>query len=549
MKKFLKWTGIVLAVLIILLIAFVIWVFISHDRYQLSYNSGGKLDTVQAAMDIISYDLALEIFPEEEALRGVVTVSFRSITDSLDKLEFDLIDNFDVSEVKDTEGRNLEFEHDDGKLVIGWPGVLSKNTREKVSIKYAGQPLEAIYSPWLGGFNWSVDSTGSFWIGVACQSEGADIWFPCKDNPSDKPDSAALHITIPEGYFCAANGLLDSVMHPVEGKVTYNWSTHYPISNYNINISIGKYETLERSYQTTAGTVMPVRYYVLQQSLDRADELLDMAVDMLTTYRKFYGEYPFIREKFAIVQTNYLGMEHQTINAYGNNYHFMNIDGLVFDQLMLHEMGHEWWGNKVTAKHHADMWIQEGICTYGEALYVEDKLGSEAYHHYMNKIRKRISNRSPVIPDREASENDVYQGDIYYKGAQLMHSLRFMMGDSAFFRMLKTFATDSLYTYKNMVTTDDFIALVNKISARDYQPYIDMFLYTTEIPKVKIDSLGSDNYRIGIPNIDYTLSMEILLGDSLIRTDIGSESSVFKSPGRPEIDPNRWYYLTTVYFK
>jgi len=549
MKRLLKWVGLIFAGLIIILVLLILYVFITHDRYQLRYDTGGKMSEIQASMDIISYDLALEIFPDEQAIGGIVTVTLKSLVASLEQLEFDLIDNFTVTEVHSHDDRALTFEHDDGKLLINWAESLPPHTPVRVSIGYHGQPLEAIYPPWVGGFTWSTDSSGAYWIGLSCQTEGADIWFPCKDQPSDKPDSAALHITIPEPYYCASNGLLRQVTIPKQGYLTYHWATHYPISNYNINISIGKYEMVERIYQTNSGTVMPVRYYVLPQSREHAEKLLDMAVDMLQTYRKFYGEYPFTREKFALVETDYLGMEHQTINAYGNNYAYRQIDGLTFDHLMLHEMGHEWWGNKITAGDHADMWIQEGICTYGEALYVENKLGLKAYHAYMKNIRRRISNRRPVIPERNASGNQVYQQDIYTKGAQLMHSLRFILGDENFFNLLLKFATDSVYTYRNTVSTDDFIRLVNHIDGSDHREYIETFLYTTDLPRVHIDSLDTDLFRISIPNITYSLPMEIALGDTIIRAELDRNGRDFHTSSRPVADPNRWYYLTMVHNK
>ena len=546
MKKFLKWAGIIVGGLVIVLILLVVIVFISHDRFQLRYDSGGELDVLQASIDIISYDLALEIFPDEQAIGGVVTIMLKSLTNDLNRIELDLIDNFEVTEVRSAEAQILNFKHDDGKLMIDWPGILPLNVPVRIMVAYHGQPLEAVYSPWIGGFNWSSDSSGAHWIGLACQGEGADIWFPCKDHPSDKPDSVMLHITVPEDYYCTSNGLLRYTTEPRSGYLTYHWTTNYPIGNYNINISIGKYEIREKSYQTAFGTEMPVRYYVLPQAREGAGELLDMAVDMLQTYRKFYGEYPFYREKFAIVQTDYLGMEHQTINAYGNNYQYRKIDDLTFDQLMLHEMGHEWWGNKVTAGDFADMWIQEGICTYGEALYIEDKLGIEAYHTYMKNIRRRISNDRPIVPGKHASDNEVYQPDIYSKGAQLMHSLRFMLGDEKFFVLLKTFATDSAYTYKNLVSSEDFIQLVERISGKTHRPFIEMFLYTTVLPIVTIDSLSVNVFKLAISNIDFTLPIEIALGDSVIRTELDQNGLDFTSLVWPVVDPHHWYLLTTI---
>ena len=304
------------------------------------------------------------------------------------------------------------------------------------------------------------------------------------------------------------------------------------------------YEALDSIYVSDDGTEMPVYFYVLPQSRKGAEHHLAMAVDMLYTYRKIYGEYPFIKEKFAIIETDYLGMEHQTLNAYGNKYKYDMKMGLEVDWLMLHEMGHEWWGNKVTAKDWADLWIHEGICTYGEALYMREKIGEEAYHAHMDSIRSYVRNRKPIIPKRNATSHEVYSGDIYMKGACLMHSLRFILGDEVFFRILKEFVTDSAYTYQNLVTTDDFINLVKKYSEEDCSAYIKNLLYTTNLPKIRIDSVAHNQYEISIPNIEYSLPMEIALSDSVIRRNLSKEPVAVISSIKPVVDAKKWYVKT-----
>ncbi|MEJ2545125.1 MAG: M1 family metallopeptidase, partial [Calditrichaceae bacterium] len=442
MKKFLKWFGIIVGSLIILLISVIAYILISHDRYGL-YSSGGPLSENQAKYDVIYYGINLEIFAEDQAIGGNVDVKMRALDDSIETIELDLIDNFDVSSITDIKNNSLEFEHDDDKLMIRLNKIPDLNDLIDLNIEYEGQPVEALLPPWIGGVNWSKDSSGADWIGLSCQTDGAKIWMPCKDHPSDEPDSVAINITIPEPYYCAASGVLRNITKPKPGFRTFHWITHYPINNYDINFNIGMYDVLDSTYIADDGTVMPVYFYVLPQSRIGAERHLAMAMDMLYTYRKIYGEYPFIKEKFSIVETDYLGMEHQTLNSYGNKYNYDTVDSLEVDWLMLHKMGHEWWGNKLTAKDWADMWLQEGICTYGEALYMREKLGEEAYHAHVDSIRSLVQNRKPIIPKRNATSYEGYSGDIYMKGACLMHSLRFMLGDDTFFKMLKEFITDS----------------------------------------------------------------------------------------------------------
>jgi len=435
----------------------------------------------------------------------------------------------------------LEFEHDDDKLIVNLTNAVNKKGVVDLKVEYEGQPVEAIYPPWIGGFNWSKDTTGADWIGLSCQGEGAKIWFPCKDHPSDEPDSTAINITIPEPYYCASNGLLRNISNPREGYRTFHWITHYPINNYNINISVGKYEVLEKEYITESGESMSVYFYVLPQSLDGAEKHLDMAIDMLYTYRKYYGEYPFSKEKFAIVETDYYGMEHQTVNAYGNKYKYRTVNGVDWDWLMLHEMGHEWWGNKVTMNDWADMWIHEGICTFGEALYHREKGGEIAYHEHLKTIRGRIANKKPIIPKRNANSQEVYSGDIYMKGAHLMHSLRYLLGDSTFFSTLKEFATDSAYTYQNRVVTDDFIELIRKNSEVDYSRFIEDHLHTTKLPQVVVDSLGTNSYAISIPNIDYQLPMDVTTDSGKQRMVLGQDPITVETNIPPIIDEQQWF--------
>ncbi|MCK5076188.1 MAG: M1 family metallopeptidase [Calditrichia bacterium] len=544
MIKFIKWFGIIVATLILIIIVIIASILISHDRYGY-YASGGSLSENQAAYDVLFYTLNLEPDFEAQAIAGDIIIKLKVVGDKISKIELDLINNFNVSEIIIGMDK-LSFIHKDDKLIVKLNSTIEKDSIVELNIKYSGQPVEAIVPPWVGGFNWSKDEDGNEWIGVSCQGEGSKIWFPCKDHPSDKPDSAAINITVKEDYYCASNGILKSVTTPREGYKTFHWFTGYPISNYNININIGKYEIIQKNYITQNQDTMPMMFYVLPQSINGAEKHLDMAIDMLYTYRDYYGEYPFTLEKFAIVETDYLGMEHQTINAYGNKYKYDTLAGKPYDWLMLHEMGHEWWGNKVTAKDWADFWIHEGICTYGEALFQLSKAGEDAYHKYMKKIKGRVQNTKPIVPQKNATSHEVYSSDVYMKGASLMHTLRYVMGDELFFSTLKQFANDSSYTYKNLVTTSDFIELVNRNSGKDLSNLIDLYLHTTILPQILIDSVAQNKYHVSIHNIDFKLPMNVETSDSSYRTKLGPMPKEIYSQFTPEIDKKGWYLKTTI---
>ncbi len=542
MKRFLKWF---LGITLTLALVFIVASYMMFGRVAGfgSVPSGGELSSLQSQYDVVFYDINLEVTSETESIAGYTIVQVRAMSPKLATLELDLLDNFEISAVQ-ANGKTQAFERTEKhKFAIQLDPPLAQNELRSIRIDYAGKPPVAVSPPWLGGFNWSTDTNGDDWIGLSCQGDGAKVWFPCKDHPSDEPDSAAINITVPKPYVVASNGVLRGISDAREGFHTYHWFTGYPTNNYGLNISIAKYEILERTYVGEDGTTMPVQFYVLPESREGADAHIDMAVDMLTVLRQFFGEYPFIREKFAIVETDYLGMEHQTINAYGNKYRYGKIGDHEYDWLMLHELGHEWWGNKVTVNDWRDFWIHEGICSYGEALYHLAKGGDAAYKTKMASLHRRVSNSRPILAKKNATTSDAYNGDIYAKGAYFMHTLRFVLGDKDFFPILKEFSTDSAYTYQNRVATEHFIELIQKRTGNDLSKLFHLYLETTDVPEVEVVSTGEKEYQIRMANLDFDLPMEVKLGDGSIQVfDVGPNAKTIASDSEPVIDPNRWYY-------
>lgn len=507
-------------------------------KAQDNYTSGGVLSDLQSNMDIKYYGLHLEVNPSEKYLSGYTEVSMILHKQS-DKVELDLVNYYDIGKILLGE-KEMEFTHKDNKIFIETASLPAGKVLY-FRIYYSGNPPEAPNAPWVGGFTWSQDSTGNHWVGVSCPNEGAKVFFPCKDHPSDRPDSVRLKIKVPEGYFCAANGLLEE-QYTQNGITTFNWITHYPISNYNVNITIGDLVPVERTYYSVEGNTFPIVFYVLREKLYKAERHLDLAVDHMSTLEKYYGEYPFTEEKFGLAHTPYLGMEHQTINAYGNKFKYTEIRGAEFDWLMLHEMGHEWWANKVSCEDWSDYWIHEGICSYGDALYILDHFGEEEYQKKMANTRRGISNKKPIIPKRNASTDEVYQGDIYSKGAFMMHSLRFIMGDKKFFNALKGFATREENTYANLATTTEFIEYFSGVHGEDLRPFIEMFLYTNDLinPKIVKTNRG---FELSIPNIDYDIPLEVRVNDKIEKYTVGKSSVIITSENSPEPDPNSWYLI------
>jgi aminopeptidase N len=544
MIKLLKIVFIVLTILVTIILITIFTVMYTYDKYD-TYASGGQLNRRQAGYDIKHYLLDLNIDPENEAIAGSATITMTITAPAgLDTIELDLVDNFTVSAIEDGSGQEVLVEHDSNKLFAVLPQKLATGSTESLTIHYAGRPVEAIMPPWITGFVWSEDEDGKPWVAVTSQGDGSMIWFPCKNHPSDEADSIDLYFTVPEDLYCAANGRLQQITTRQEGTRTFHWRSDYPINNYNITLNIGNYRELESIYYNADSSLsMPVRFYYLPRSQAKAAGHLQMAVTMLYSYRKFYGEYPWLAEKFAIVETDYLGMEHQTINAYGNEFRYdTTASGLISDWLMLHEMGHEWWGNKVSVADWADFWIHEGICTFGEALFYLDQEGEEGYHRHMQRIGGRIANEKAIVRGKNINSQSAYHGDIYAKGAWFMHSLRHVLGDSLFFPVLKKFATDPAYSHPNFVATSDFLGLVEAESGRDFSGYFDFFLRTRQLLKFTVDSLAPGRFHLALSSTDFALPLEVDIGSfDIVRLEIDGKGQEVKTAGpAPILDPRHW---------
>jgi len=503
-------------------------------KSQENFTSGGVIRPLQENMDIKYYDIFLDIDIKNKFFRGSTTILF-DLTKPTREIELHLVNQFKVKGVYTSGGRKLKFKHNDHLILItdkqNFEGMTS------VQIEYEGNPPEAINAPWVGGVTWAKDPAGYHWIGVSCPNEGSKVFFPSKDHPSDRADSVAINIRVEDPYFVAANGILEG-KSAHDGKTTYLWKTRYPVSNYNINFTIGKLVPVERNYTTIDGNRMPVIFYINESDLDKAERHLDIAVENLSFHEKYFGEYPFVEEKFGLAHTSYLGMEHQTINAYGNHFKYENIRGHEWDWLMLHEMGHEWWANKVTISDWADYWIHEGITSYADALYIDDRFGAKAYHEKMANVRKGIKNERPIIPKRNADTDEVYQGDIYSKGSYLMHTLRYMMGDEAFFKTIKAYASNDANTYENFASTDQFISFFSSYTTVEIAPYIKMHLTTTKLINPIVNNLGNDEYEINL-GVPFELPVDIEIEGKVERMLIIKQ--IVKSKSKPIIDPLNWY--------
>lgn len=505
--------------------------------------SGGVLKPEQANMDVRHYTVALTVDPREQSIDGYTVVEV-VLAQPAKSLLFDLLNNFKVTQVW-VNNKAQTFAHEKDLIHISLPEAVSG--RASVKIQYGGKPRVAVRPPWDGGFQWTKDSTGHDWIAISCQMEGAKIYFPCKDHPSDEPNEGAeLIITVPRGLVVAGPGLLQKATHQ-KNRSTWHWKTNYTINNYSILFNVGNYKTVSRPYTTVSGHKVPMVFYVLEEHAGKAQQHLDILERSLRMQEKYFGEYPWIKEKIGIAETPHLGMEHQTLNAYGNKFKYRPLGAQDFDWLMHHELGHEWWGNKVTGKDWGDMWVQEGICSYGDVLMVREAEGEAAYLRRMQEMGRHTQNQKPVVLGTQVNSDDAYHGDIYGKGAFFMHTLRYVMGDTIFFPALKKLATDSRYTYDHLVTTDDVEQFFSRESGTSLKPLFDFYLRTTKKLEILVTRTGDINYNIKLLNYDGILPLDITAGGGVERKMISARGDTLVSHTLPVIDEKGFYLKRVIY--
>ena len=513
-----------------------------NSRDILYLTSGGKLLPLQAIMDIRHYTINLEVDLVKQSISGSTEVSI-NFSKKTDTILLDLIHLYAVTKVKVNNKVVPYYQHDDKIFITSPTGFEIGN--QKVWIEYNGIPPVAIRPPWDGGFTWKKDSSRNDWVSINIQGEGGKMYFPCKDHPSDEPNEGVdLNITIPSSLVVAGPGLLMGVTTK-KNKSTYHWKTNYTISNYCILFNIGKYKVYKDEFTTILGTKVPIEYYVLEVDTSHAKKVIETKKRDTKILEKYFGEYPWAKEKIGIAEVPNSGMEHQTMITFDNKFSYKTINGQDYSANLFHEYAHEWWANKVTNKDWGHMWIQEGIATYAEALAMYE-LGGEAAYNEIIAGHRRVRNKKPVVPGDVATEEEVYSGgDIYGKGSFFMHTLRFVIGDDIFFPTLKKLSTDPQTTYDNFVTTMDVEKLFSTASGKNLKPFFDFYLRTTDILDITIKEIGYQKFQIKVNNSFMTLPFEVTANGQTTRMNISNEAIIINSALPPQVDA-KGYYLKKV---
>ena len=512
-----------------------------------SLKSGGQVAPLQQGLTVEHADLTFAFDFDNKILMGTTTLTLKG-EGSRSAFSVDLDSVFTVNSVA-VNGESLaasQYRNVGGELQITPSSEVTLPLT--VTISYEGQPRIPVRAPWDGGVMWEKTPDGANWLATAVQGEGCDLFWPCIDQPHGEPNQTDLHIQVPKPLVAASNGVLVDVTDNGDTR-TYHWQTRSAHNTYGIALNIAPYEKLETTYSSIYGNTYPIVYYHLPGNEQQAKILFDEIPTMLTFFERVIGPYPFGNEKVGVAQTPHLGMEHQTINAYGNEY---KKDEFGFDWLLQHEFAHEYFGNQVTNDNWDHMWIHEGLGSYMQPLFAQYLSGDVAYMTYLNNQRKGLINTHPIVSNKLMEVEQVYERgvgpalDIYYKGSWIMHTLRNLIGDDAFFSAVRelVYGTDQpkpgnfTTIYRN---TQDFIEIVNRRTGKDLSWFFDVYLYQPKLPKlVETRTEDSVTFSWNTPqNLPFPMPLEVSVNGEVQVLDITSPKTITVTPFDVVIaDPN-----------
>jgi aminopeptidase N len=444
----------------------------------------GMWSPERSCYDVTYYHLDVKVNPADQSVRGSNDITFK-VVNAFNRMQIDLFKNMEIEKiVLDDEG-TVPFDREFNAVFVNLPKTLEKGSVHHIMVFYGGNPTVAKNPPWDGGLTWTKDSTGNPWVVVTCQGTGASLWWPNKDHQADEPDSMLMSITVPKGLMDISNGRLRSTKDLAGGWTRFDWFVSYPINNYCVTINIGKYAHFSDVYGKNKLTL---DYYVLPQDLERAKKTFSQVKTMMEAFEKYFGPYPFYRDGYKLIECPHTGMEHQGAVAYGNRYlggyrgRAPSEIGLKFDFIIIHESAHEWWGNAVTSKDVADMWIHESFGAYAEALYVEHVWGYQEALRYINGKKPNVRNTDPIIGIYNVQHEGA--GDMYDKGQLVLNTLRSVIdNDSLWFSIL--IGLQDRYRYQT-ITAEDVFGFVNEKTGKDFTYFFDQYLKMTKIPQLDV---------------------------------------------------------------
>ena len=453
----------------------------------------GSITPEREWWDVLHYHLAVEFLPETKRLKGSSTITFKTLKAG-NRMQIDLQPPLAITKIIHGNSQ-LKFEREGNVYWVSFAKEMPKGIEDKIEVFYEGKPVESRNPPWVGGITWGRDDLGEHFIVTTCQGVGASIWWPNKDHGSDEPDRGVrTSVTVPENLTAVSNGRLKKTDHSAGDKTkTFHWEVTSPINNYGVNVNIGNYVNFSEKYKGKGG-VLDMDYWVLAHQKDVAMKHFKEAPRTIEAFEHWFGKYPFYEDSYKLVAVSYPGMEHQSSVTYGNWFRngYRQRDGsntgvgFKFDFIIVHESGHEWFGNNISMKDAADMWIHEGFTNYSENLFVEYHFGKKDAEDYVIGTRRLIQNDRPIIgvygTNREGS------GDMYTKGGNMLHTIRHALNDDVkWLAILRGLNADF---WHQTVSTEQIESYITGKAGIDFSKVFDQYLRTTKIPLLKYKTDG-----------------------------------------------------------
>ncbi|WP_185217587.1 M1 family metallopeptidase [Sphingobacterium mizutaii] len=526
----------------------------AKELYSKADSLRGELTALRTCYDIQYYHLDVKVDIDNKFISGNNLFKFEAV-ERFNKLQFDLFDNLSVDKVE-YKGKSLPFTREYNAVFVDFPEYIEKGKVDSFTVHYSGNPIQATRAPWDGGFDWKKDSNGKPWVATACQGLGASVWWPNKDHQSDEVKSMLISVAVPNGVMNVSNGRLVKTEKLKNGYTKYHWKVENPINNYNVALNIGDYTHFKETYAGEKGP-LSVDYYVLKENAGKIDHLKKNANETLKAFEHWFGPYPFYEDGYKLVETAHLGMEHQSAVAYGNKYQngYLGRDGsrtgwgLKWDFIVVHESGHEWFGNNITSNDLADMWIHESFTNYSEALLIDFFYGKEASQAYVNGNRRGIQNDSPIQGPYNVNKEG--SGDMYNKGGVLHNMIRTMIDDDDKWRDILRGLNKKFY--HQTVDYGDIVNFMSKESGINLDKTFEQFVQKKSIPTLEVieNSPGVFMIRWISEVKDFQMPVHIFDKDGKrLRIDPTDKFKVMRLDGLTKenfkVDTYNYYIGTTI---
>lgn len=524
------------------------------DKFTRKDSLRGTLSPERANYDVTFYNLDLKIDIENKYISGSNIIQFK-VKKNLPVLQFDLFDNLKISKVE-WNNKSLDFKREFNAVFVTFPKALEAGTSSSIKVYYEGNPTIAKRAPWDGGFVFKTDKNGKPFVAVACQGTGASLWWPTKDHQSDEPDSMAINITSTSDLEEVSNGRLRAKKNIGNNYTRFEWFVSSPINNYDVSINIADYAHWTDLYKSKVdGEVLTLDYYVLKDDLEKSKTQFEQVKPMMDIFENRFGKYPFYVDGYKLVQTPYLGMEHQSCVAYGNAYKngYLGLDlsgsgeGKKFDYIIIHESAHEWWGNSLTSYDIADMWIHEGFGQYAETVYLEGLYGRESANKYIEGIKRGVGNTEAIIGPYGVNKEG--SGDMYPKGALFLNTLRnYINNDKIWWEIILDLQKQ--YRHKN-ISTEDVLTLMSSKSGKNLKPLFDVYLRQASLPILNVEISEKDknvsvkyNWTNVVDGFELPINVNVKGSNEIYTLSANKNEIVIPSVSKDqiEIDKSKAYF-------